>query len=87
MNRLKKYQLAAETLAIWENDVRRFRSHEHLRWQQLLALLSDDIPPEDLLAALAPLAAKNDKQQKQFAEIFKQAQATIAVAQRIRIEI
>jgi hypothetical protein len=80
VNRLKKYQLAAETLAIWENDVRRFAPDEHLRWQQLLALLSDDIPPEDLLAALAPLAAKNDKQQKQFAEIFKQAQATIAAA-------
>jgi formylglycine-generating enzyme required for sulfatase activity len=72
-----KYQLAAATLAIWENDVRRFAPDEHLRWQTLLEALPDDISPEGLRDALAPIAAKSDKEQSQFVEIFEQAKTAV----------
>jgi formylglycine-generating enzyme required for sulfatase activity len=68
--------LAAATLALWEAEVRRFAPDEHLRWQRLLQLLPDPLPPDQLRDALAPIAAKNDKEQALFAEIFERAAAS-----------
>lgn len=70
---MTKHQLAAATLAIWENDVRRFAPDEHLRWQMLLQQLPDDVTAEQLRAALGPITAKNDKEQALFELIFKRA--------------
>jgi hypothetical protein len=73
-----KYTLAAAALAHWEAEVRRFAPDEHLRWQQLLQLLPDELPADQLRDALAPIAAKNDKEQALFSEIFERAKTETA---------
>jgi formylglycine-generating enzyme required for sulfatase activity len=72
------HTLAAAALALWEAEVRRFAPDEHLRWQRLLQLLPDPLPPDQLRDALAPIAAKNDKEQALFTEIFERAVAQTA---------
>ena len=76
-DRLLTYQLAAAVLAIWENDVRRFSPEEHFRWQTLLERLPVDLTPVQLRDALAPIAARNDKEQALFATLFEQARAEV----------
>jgi formylglycine-generating enzyme required for sulfatase activity len=72
-----KYQLAAATLAIWEDDVRRFAPEAHYQWQLRLESLPDEVLPEDLRNALAPIAAKSDREQALFAAIFERARAEV----------
>lgn len=73
-----KHTLAAAALALWEDEVRRFAPDEHLRWQRLLQILPDALTPDQLRDALAPIAAKNDKEQALFADIFERAAAQTA---------
>jgi formylglycine-generating enzyme required for sulfatase activity len=67
-----KHQLATKILASWESSVRRFAPDEHLRWQRLLNILPDDLSPAQLRDALAPIAAKNEKEQVRFGQIFEE---------------
>lgn len=68
--------LASRLLELWEQEVRLFAPDEHLRWQQLLAQLPESTAPETLRQALGPLAAKNEREQKLFAELFERALKT-----------
>lgn len=69
------HALAANVLALWEQEVRPFAPDEHLRWQQLLAQLPDTLPAATLRRSLSPIVAKNDKEQALFEEIFQRALA------------
>ena len=77
---MTKHQLAAKVLAHWEKDVRPFAPDEHLRWQELLHQLPDDLSPEQYRDALLPIAAKNDKEQTVFVALFELAKGELIEA-------
>jgi formylglycine-generating enzyme required for sulfatase activity len=67
-----RYQLLAEILSSLEAESHRFGVDQHLRWQELLSRLPEDLPPEGLREVLCPLIAGNEAEQEQFGALFRQ---------------
>lgn len=68
-----KFQLAAITLHLWEKEMPPLTPDQHINWQRLLEQLPEQIPPDDLCAALCVLVAKKPVEQHRFKALFADA--------------